>query len=51
MPAPTEQWLRNAIDLQFYVEKGYLVVQAPTEAEAWYWRQKVMKLLEPRDAA
>ena len=41
-----EQWQRNAADLLFYVEHGYLVVSTPAEAESWYWRKRILELLE-----
>ena len=45
-----DQWLREAIDLKFYVEKGYLVVQEPAETESWQRRKRLEELLE-REAA
>ena len=41
-----EQWQREAADLLFYVEHGYLVVQTPAEAESWYWRKRILESLE-----
>lgn len=45
-----DQWARDAADLLFYVEKGYLVVQTPSEAESWHRRKRLEELLEAEAA-
>ena len=44
-----EQWQREACDLLFYVEKGYLVVQTPAESESWHWRKRILDALSARE--
>ena len=41
---------RQASDLLFYVEYGYLVVQTPAETESWHRRKRLEELLETEAA-
>lgn len=46
-----EQWERDALELMFYVEHGYLIVQTPVETESWHRRKRLEELLEAWEAA